>query len=150
LAEGSLIVEQIADSWAAVLQAVRRRNPATYGALNTDCKAVEVHDGEITITFPHSFLREKLRDPQRKEEIQEALSEVLRTKCRVKFVLASQYQPQQRPSRTARVSAAADTRAAAGPQAEADGGDGELDKQAIDKIDQWAKERGGHTKLMGE
>jgi DNA polymerase-3 subunit gamma/tau len=141
-ADSSLTVEQIVGSWTAVLQAVRRKNPTTYGALNTNCEAVEVHDGEITITFPHSFLREKLRDPQRKEEVQEALSEVLRTKCRVKFVLASQYQPQQQANRPAPVAAATE------PPAGADAGDGGLDKQEIDKIDQWAKERGGHTKLV--
>jgi DNA polymerase-3 subunit gamma/tau len=140
--EGPLTVEQIASSWATVLHAVRRRNPATYGALNTNCEAVEVHDGEITITFPHPFLREKLKDPQRKEEVQEALSEVLRASCRVKFVLASQYEPQRRASAPAPATAPAE------PQVAQDAVDGVLDDQELEKIDRWAKERGGHTQIV--
>jgi hypothetical protein len=55
----------------------------------------EVVGDEIVVTFPFSFLREKLGDPQRRIEIQEALSEVLGAGCRVKLVLASEHIPRQ-------------------------------------------------------
>jgi len=136
---GPLGVGGVQRSWQDVLQAVRKRNPATYGALNTNCEAVEVHGNEIVITFPHPFLREKLNDPQRKTEIQDALGEVLQTQCHARFVLASEYVPQpsnplERPTAT-------------GP-AKPQPSDPALDEQALDKIARWAEEHGGEAKIV--
>jgi DNA polymerase-3 subunit gamma/tau len=122
---GALALEQVEQTWDQVLQAVRQRNPATQGVLNTGCKPVEVNEDEIVITFPYPFLREKLGDPQRKMEIQEALSEVLQTRCRLKLVLATEYLPRQ-PASPAPA----------------------LDDQALDQISRWAEERGGQASIV--
>jgi DNA polymerase-3 subunit gamma/tau len=155
---GPLSLEQIRDAWREILQAVRQRNPATHGALNTNCEPAEVHGGEVTITFPHTFLREKLNDPQRRIEIQDALSEVLRTSCSVKFVLASDHIPRQ-PANPARHAAAPPRRGPEDEGAEEQGPEAQgpedqepedqaLDEQAIDEITRWAEERGGHTQVI--
>jgi hypothetical protein len=75
-ASGSLSLAGVNQAWKRVLQAVRQRNPAAEGALRSGCEPVEVDGDEIVVTFPYAFLRDKLGDPQRKMEIQEALSEV--------------------------------------------------------------------------
>jgi DNA polymerase-3 subunit gamma/tau len=145
---GLLTLAQVESAWNQVLNVVRLRNPTTQGVLNTGCKPVEVNGDEIVVTFPFPFLREKLRDPQRKSEIQDALSEVFRTDCRLKLVLASEYAPQQQaphrqapsapPAQEPEQAPALDEKAPA------------LDEQALDQIDRWAKERGGQTTIIGE
>jgi hypothetical protein len=126
-AGGPLALEHVEQAWEQVLHAVRRRNPATQGVLNTGCKPVEVNGDEIVITFPYPFLREKLGDPQRKMEIQDALSEVLHTGCRLRLVLAQEYSPQ--PS----------TPSTAAPA---------LDDEDLDQISRWAEERGGQASIV--
>ncbi len=126
---GALALQQVEQAWEQVLQAVRQRNPATQGVLNTGCRPVEVNGDEIVVTFPFPFLREKLGDPQRKTEIQDALSEVLRARCRLKLVLAAEYtpRPQGQP---------------AAPPAQP------LEDEALDQISRWAEERGGQTTIV--
>jgi len=135
---GSLNIGGVQRYWPDVLQAVRRRNPATCAALNTDCQAVEVRGEEIVITFPHSFLRDKLADPQRKAEIEEALGEVLQTRCRVSFVLAAEYVPQRGGPESNSPAARPDQDSSAPA----------LDAQALDEITRWAEERGGKTRIV--
>jgi len=129
-------IERIRESWRDVLLAVRRRNPTTYGALNTDCEPVEASGDEVVITFPHAFLRQKLNDPQRKEEIQAALTEVLHLNCRIRFVLASEYTP--RPSGKP-VPSAAPEAGATNPVP---------DGQVPDEITRWAAQRGGQVQVI--
>jgi DNA polymerase-3 subunit gamma/tau len=126
---GELGLAQVEEAWNQVLQEVRERNPATQAVLNTGCKPVEVNGEEIVVTFPFPFLREKLGDPQRAIEIQDALSKVLRTPCRLRLVLAKDYAPQ--------------------PQAQAPASSTPaLDDQALDQISRWAAERGGQTSIV--
>ncbi len=133
-APGQLTLEMVEREWDEVLHAVRLRNPMTQGLLNTGCEPVEVNSSEIVITFPHSFLRERLRDPQRKMEIQEAIDEVLGTTCGVKLVLASEYAPDQPAS-------------SAPPTPEPDEVP-TLDKDDLDQISRWADEHGGATTVI--
>jgi hypothetical protein len=98
-----------------------------------------VNGNEVVVAFPFPFLGEKLGDPQRKEEIQQALSEVLGTKCRLKLVLASEYKPEQKPL-PAPATLGAEPPAEPEPPA--------LDDRALDEIAKWAEERGGKTKLI--
>jgi hypothetical protein len=121
-----------------VLQAVRQRNPATQGLLNTGCKPVEVNGNEIVVTFPFPFLGEKLVDPQRKEEIQESLSDILHARCRIKFVLASQYTPRQQAPEAALDAGRQQTPAG---QAPASG--------VPDPISRWAEKHGGQARFIG-
>jgi DNA polymerase-3 subunit gamma/tau len=139
----SLSVKQVQVSWDKVLQAVRQRNPTTYGALNTDCQAVEVNGNEIVITFPHPFLREKLNDSQRRTEIEEALSEVFGTTQRARFVMASEYTPRSRPSTVP----AAD-RTAPAPAMDETPASPATEGEVPEPISRWAAERGAQVKLV--
>jgi DNA polymerase-3 subunit gamma/tau len=132
-ASGPLSLAQVEDAWPSVLQAVRKRNPAAEGALRTQCRPVEVNGAEIVVTFPYPFLREKLGDPQRMQEIRESLTEVFQRNYRVKLALASEYEPRQRvkPPAQASNSAAA-----------------EAEDPAIERISKWAEEHGGEATII--
>jgi DNA polymerase-3 subunit gamma/tau len=121
---GSLTLGQVQQAWGEVLQAVRKRNPATQGVLNTGCQPVDVVRDEVVIAFPYPFMREKLDDPQRKQEVQEALDSVLGVRCRLRLVLATEYTPTPRPATPS------------------------LGDQEIDEISRWAAERGGQTTIL--
>jgi DNA polymerase-3 subunit gamma/tau len=82
---------QVEGSWGQILHAVRQRNPLVEGALRTNCKPVEVYGDEIVIAFPYPFLRDKLGDPRRRAEIQDALAEVLGGSYRLKLVMESEH-----------------------------------------------------------
>ncbi len=134
--DGPLALPQVQRAWDQVLQAVRERNPATQAVLNSGCKPVEVTGDEIVVTFPFAFLREKLGDPQRRSEIQDALAEVLHHNCRLRLVLASDYKPGRQ------VAAAPATEAEeAPPNAAAEEG-------VPDPISRWAEARGGQAKII--
>jgi hypothetical protein len=145
-----LELAQVTAAWDQVLQIVRQRNPTTQAALNTGCEPVEVADNQIVVTFPFPFLREKLRDSQRLMEIQDAIGEVFHARCRVKFVLASEYTPKKghRPAKTA------DTE----PHiVEEPGPEREEKPQArgpvlcdddLDQIKNWAEKHGGETTVI--
>jgi DNA polymerase-3 subunit gamma/tau len=137
---------QVEQAWPMVLHAVRQRNPATEGALRSQCEPVEVRNDEVVITFPFPFLREKLVDPGRKGEIQDALSEVLKAKCRVKLVLASEYVPGKAPNPTPAPPAAFQK---AEPNS-ADQAEGEkLDADEVaQELTRWAEERGGQVTIV--
>ena len=140
---GSLTLAQVEEAWGLVLHAVRQRNPATEGALRTQCKPVEVIGDEIVITFPFPFLREKLVDPKRKAEIQDSLTEVFNTKCRIKLVKASEYVPgpQTEPAPLPAVAVRSD------PDNELP--DAQLDEQQVaQELTRWAEERGGQVKIV--
>ena len=163
-AAGTVTLEQLTEAWDEVLRAVRRLNPTAEGALRSGCQPVEVNGNEVVVTFPYPFLREKLGDPQRKMEIQEALGEVLGIKCRLKLVLASEHQPSRPanpqsadsqatapgaqaaasgPQATTGPQAAGSQAMAAGPQPAAN--QSEMDDQDLDKLYRWAKGVGGQV-----
>jgi DNA polymerase-3 subunit gamma/tau len=137
LSGAGLALERVQQAWDRVLQAVRQRNPTAEGALRSGCKPVEVNGEEIVVTFPYPFLREKLGDPQRKTEIQEALREVLQIGCHVRLVLASEYMPRQQVSPPA-----------PGPTAETAPSSVAVDDEVPDPISRWAEERGGEAKVI--
>jgi DNA polymerase-3 subunit gamma/tau len=133
LPSGPLSLAQVEDAWPSVLRAVRKRNPAAEGALRTQCRPVEVNGTEIVVTFPYPFLREKLGDPQRMQEIREALTEVFQRNYRVKLALASEFEPGQR----------------AKPPAQAPNPDTAVaEEPAIERISKWAEERGGEATVI--
>jgi len=98
---------------------------------------VEVHGEEIVVTFPYPFLRDKLGDPQRRMEIQEALSEVIGGKCRIKLVLASEYIPQQPAKPQPQPAEPAPSKRAAA--------ESELDEQELESLHRWAEKVGGQV-----
>jgi DNA polymerase-3 subunit gamma/tau len=131
---GGLALAQVQGNWERVLQVVRQRNPTTQGVLNTGCKPVEVNGYEIVITFPFPFLREKLRDPQRLMEIQDALSEVFDANCTVKLVLADEFKPRQSGPAPSSPPAAEELRA--------------KNVEVPAEIDRWASEHGAETRVL--
>jgi len=148
-AAGSPPLGEVLAAWKDILQAVRRRNPTTYAALNTDCRAVEVDGDEVVVTFPYAILRDKLEHPERKVEIQDALNEILQARCRVRFVLAGDFVPRTQP-------AAAEPRSEPEPEpdrppappaagARAQEPRGELDSKDMDQIYRWARGVGGQV-----
>jgi DNA polymerase-3 subunit gamma/tau len=141
-------LHKVVDAWEQLLGAVRQRNPTTQAVLNTGCEPVEVNGNQIVVTFPHAFLREKLRDPQRLMEIQEAMGEVLKTRCRVKFVLASDYAPgHHAPSPTAPAKL---EEPALGVEKEPPAQGTPLAEGDLDQIKDWAEKHGGQTKVINE
>jgi DNA polymerase-3 subunit gamma/tau len=157
-----LTLTDVERSWLAVLQAVRQRNPATQAVLNTGCQPVEVAGKEIVVTFPFPFLKDKLGDPKRQVEIQEALSEVLGVDCRLKLVMASDFKPRKQASPTSPAGPAPATSASpAAPPTEREGapevettgpGPNELagDSEVPEELSQWVQERGGQIKIVPE
>jgi DNA polymerase-3 subunit gamma/tau len=146
---GGLSLAQMTGAWEQVLQAVRQRNPAAEGALRSGCRPVEVQGSEVVITFPYPFLREKLGDPQRKSELQDALSEVLGIQCRVKLVLADEYKPRPRSTPPAEPGNPAPASASA-PKAESSGQtDHEAEEEAVPpNVSRWIKEHGGTVEFV--
>ena len=136
-AVGPLSLDQVQQAWKRVLLSIRQRNPTTQAVLASGCKPVEVNADQLTITVPSPILGDKLRDAQRTLEIEEALNEVLQTKCRLKLVLASEYVP--RPQ-------AAQVRAASVPQDRPS--EPALQDQVPDSIAQWAEKVGGTAKVV--
>jgi DNA polymerase-3 subunit gamma/tau len=124
--EDELSVGQIEAAWNDLLAAVRMRNPATQGLLNSGCKPVEVTGNRVTITFPYKFLKAKLAEPQRQVEVTDAFSEVLGMPCAVRFVLENEFQPSTPPSYVS-----------------------SLNDRQVAEIRRWAEERGGETRVIG-
>ena len=144
---GMLSLSQVEQAWEMMLHAVRQRNPATEGALRTQCKPVEVAGDELIITFPYPFLKEKLVDPQRKAEIQDALGEVLKSTCRIKLLLASEYVPSRATNPVAVPAAAPSRQAQPNPAREVDAN--QMDVEAVaQELTPWVEEQGGQITIV--
>jgi DNA polymerase-3 subunit gamma/tau len=144
---GMLSLAQVEQAWEMMLHAVRQRNPATEGALRTQCKPVEVAGDELIITFPYPFLKEKLVDPQRKAEIQDALDEVLKSNCRIKLLLASEYVPSQATNPVAVPAAAPSRQAQANPAREVKATQMDVEEVA-QELTPWVEEQGGQITIV--
>jgi DNA polymerase-3 subunit gamma/tau len=144
---GALSLAQVEQAWETMIHAVWQRNPATAGALRSQCKPVEVTDDELVITFPYPFLKEKLVDPQRKAEIQDALAEVLKSDCRIKLLLASEYVPRRAANPSPRPASASTPQPQPNPAEEAH--DARLDVEEVaQQLAPWAEELGGQITVV--
>jgi DNA polymerase-3 subunit gamma/tau len=151
----SLTLDQVSGAWKEILYAVRQRNPTTAAALASECRPVEVNDGEIVVTFPYGFLRDKLDHPERKVDVQDAFSQVLSEKCRVRFVLASEYVPRKRPAgnrpatgNPAPSAAGHDIPPTPTATAEANPAAGAGHEEVPEPIEKWAAERGAQATII--
>ena len=144
---GMLSLAQVEQAWEMMLHAVRLRNPATEGALRTQCKPVEVAGDELIITFPYPFLKEKLVDPQRKAEIQDALAEVLKSSCRIKLLLASEYVPSRVINPVAVQADPPSMQAQADPARAGQAAHMDVEEVA-QELTPWAKEQGGQITIV--
>ena len=122
-------------------------------------KLAEVAGMEIVVTFPYPFLKDKLGDPKRQVEIQEALSEVLGMDCRLKLVMASDFTPRKQansvsPAPPAPVAATALPVDATGPAQTPTAGEKPEaqtgDEEVPEALSQWVQERGGQIKIVPE
>jgi hypothetical protein len=119
--------------WPEIIGAVQALNKTTAAVLRSNCQPVDLADDQIVVTVPSSILRDKLENPQRKVEVQEAVSSVLGVRSRIRLVLEAEYAPRaSRPSLQSQ------------PQAATPG----LDDQALDEISRWAAERGGQATIV--
>jgi DNA polymerase-3 subunit gamma/tau len=132
-ASAALALEDVRLAWKKILQAMRQRNRTTGAVLASDCWPVEVHGDQVTVTVPSRILAEKLRDAERMAEIEEVASEVLRTPCRVKLILASEY-----------VAPADSPPVPPGEEGEEPRAEGNVP----DQVTRWAQQRGGKARLV--
>jgi hypothetical protein len=124
--------------WPEIIGAVQALNKTTAAVLRSNCQPVDLVDDQIVVTVPSPILRDKLENPQRKVEVQEAVSSVLGVHSRIRLVLAVEYTPRV-PRPALPQAAAVDL-----PGQAAKTGD----DQTLDEISRWAAERGGQAKIV--
>ncbi|MBN1137935.1 MAG: DNA polymerase III subunit gamma/tau [Anaerolineae bacterium] len=135
---GGLALDQVQRRWPEIIDAVQALNRTTAAVLRSDCHPVELIDDQIVVTVPSSILRDKLENPQRKVEVQEAVSSVLGVQSRIRLVLAAEYalRPSLQPPPQAATPDLSDQTAAT------------EDDQVPDEISRWAAERGGQATIV--
>ena len=138
---GELTLDQVQRRWPEIINAVQALNKTTAAVLRSNCQPVDLIDDQIVVTVPSGILRDKLENPQRKVEIQEAVSSVLGARGRIRLALAAEYTPRApRPAPQSQ------------PQATTPGRTDQTartgDDQALDEITRWAAERGGQTTIV--
>ena len=137
-AGSELTLEQVQRRWQEIINAVQALNRTTAAVLRSNCQPVDVAADQILVTVPSAILRDKLENPQRKVELQEAVGSILGVPSRIRLVLAADYAPRPAPQQQ--------------PQAETPGlagqADGADDDHALNEISRWAAERGGQTTIV--
>lgn len=127
-----LSLDQVQRHWQEIINAVQALNRTTAAVLRSNCQPVDLADGQIVVTVPSAILRDKLENPQRKVELQDAVSSILGINSRIRLVLAAEYVPQApRPAPQAATTDLADD-------------------QTLDEISRWAAERGGQATMVKE
>jgi len=136
-----LTLDQVQRRWPEIIGAVQALNRTTAAVLRSNCQPVDLADDQIVVTVPSAILRDKLENPQRKVEVQEAASSVLGAGSRIRLVLEAEYKPRtSRPARQSQPQAA--TPDLSGQAA------GTGDDQVPDDISRWAAERGGQATIV--
>ena len=149
---GGLTLDQVQKRWPEIIGAVQALNRTTAAVLRSNCQPVDVADDQIVVTVPSSILRDKLENPQRKVEVQEAVSSVLGVRSRIRLALEAEYAPRApRPAPPSQPQAATPERSG-----QSVGGMGDLpdeaaktgDDQVPEEISRWAAERGGQATIV--
>ena len=84
---GSLTPEALRNRWAELLNALRPRN-LSLEALVRSCEPVAVEGDVVVLGFTHSFHRSKVEEDHNKQIVEEALSDLIGQRYRVRCVLA--------------------------------------------------------------
>jgi len=126
-------LEQIRARWDEIINEVYAHNRMTAAVLRSNCQVVDLVGDELVLSFISDPIRQKLKDQNRRLEVEEALHRILNCRYRLKLVLASEYTPRQ-PAPPAHSEPAP-----SGPP---------LDDQALDQISRWAAERGGRARIV--
>jgi DNA polymerase-3 subunit gamma/tau len=125
--------QHVESCWEDILSSLHaKRQFPTEAALRTS-ELADVVDDEIIVIPPSQIILEKLNAPQRMDEIQDALKEVLGSTCRLRLVLSAQYTPRQ----------PADPATSSSPPA----GDA-VSQEIPDEISQWAEDHGAEVSLL--
>jgi len=138
-----MTLDQVQRRWPEIIGAVQALNKTTAAVLRSNCQPVDLADGQIVVTVPSSILRDKLEDPQRKVEIQEAVSSILGVRSRIRLALATEYAP-----RASGPALQSHPQAATPERSESQSVSGVDDDQALDEISRWAAERGGQATIV--
>jgi DNA polymerase-3 subunit gamma/tau len=100
----ALTIEVIQDRWPEVLNALRPRN-LSLEALMRSCRPVAVEEDVVVLDFEYDFHRGKVEEEQNKRDVEDALSEMVGRRCRVRCQMAEKEQqdraappPQRSPS----------------------------------------------------
>jgi DNA polymerase-3 subunit gamma/tau len=164
-AGGEMTIERVQRCWPEIIGAVQAINRTTAAVLRSNCQPVDLADGQIVVTVPSAILRDKLEDPQRRVEIQEAVSSVLGVRGWLKPVLAAEYaaraprpalqsQPQAAPSSLPDQATRTDERSESRPegvperQRSVPSASGADDDQTLDEISRWAASLGGQATIV--
>jgi DNA polymerase-3 subunit gamma/tau len=168
-AGGGLTLDQVQKRWPEIIGAVQALNRTTAAVLRSNCQPVDLTDDQIVVTVPSAILRDKLENPQRKVEVQEAVSSVLGVRSRIRLVLEVEYAPRTpRPAPQPQPQAATPERSDSRPkgvptegspdrrESRSASGVGDLpdqaartgDDQVPDDISRWAAERGGQATIV--
>jgi len=106
-----LTLDQVQRRWPEIIGAVQALNKTTAAVLRSNCQPVDLAGDQIVVTVPSAILRDKLDNPQRKVEVQEAVSSVLGGHSRIRLVLEADYIPRtSRPASQLQPQAAAPER----------------------------------------
>lgn len=102
----SLTTEVLHDRWAEFLNALRPRN-LSLEALMRSCRPMAVEGDIVVLGFDYDFHRSKVEEEHNKRDVEEALSDVVGQKYRVRCMLAQKGQgravaPSPRPAEPAR------------------------------------------------
>ena len=148
-----LTLDQVQRRWPEIIGAVQALNKTTAAVLRSNCQPVDLAGDQIVVTVPSAILRDKLDNPQRKVEVQEAVSSVLGVQSRIRLVLEAEYAsrtPRPAPERSESRSVSGVDGMPAERTSEANGrsASGADDDQVPDEISRWAAERGGLATIV--
>lgn len=85
-APGELTLDNVRLNWARILQEVGR-NSAKAQALLRSCSPLRVEEDVVTLGFEYHFHWKETNQPQSKEIVRQAISQVIGSECRVECVL---------------------------------------------------------------
>lgn len=79
---GSITVELVRENWGRFLAAIREKSRPAEAVLR-DCEPLSVEDDVLTLAFLYPFHKDKFEETRSKELVEEVLSTILGTRCRV-------------------------------------------------------------------
>jgi DNA polymerase-3 subunit gamma/tau len=85
-ADGSLNIDAVRNTWSRLLGALRSDN-RSLEALMRSCSPKAVEGDVVVLGFAHSFHRDKVEESQNKLVVEDALSEVLGSRYRIRCIL---------------------------------------------------------------
>jgi hypothetical protein len=99
----SLTLEALENQWAALLNALRPRN-LSLEALMRSCRPVNVEGDVVILGFDYDFHRGKVEEDHNRQDVEDALCELVGQRYRVRCVMAQQSEQGRAPVSTERPS----------------------------------------------